>query len=161
MLGFRAYQLASGVTLPTEAKEFLPVLPTFLDLFGWYPVLTAILSIMNIGAVKAISYLGVSMNFCSYCLHLLLRLGEIFEKIYNVYDSQTRPFIHKLCSQRHVSTRKSHHQAIRRTIHKKYEMLVHILGPQKACNIKIGKFVTVGLSWYIRCLFQIVSVFKG
>lgn len=79
-LGFHAYQLTAGVTLPTEGKEFLPVLPACLDPFECYSVLRVILSIVKIGAVKTIPYIGMSMYCCSYCLHLLLKLGDIFDK---------------------------------------------------------------------------------
>jgi len=37
-------------------------------------------------------------------------------------------------------------------------MVAHILGFQKAYNVKIGKFVTTVLFLYIRFLFEIVNI---
>jgi hypothetical protein len=44
---------------------------------------------------------------------------------------QTQLFYSQLCLQRHVSTLKSHHQAIHRTTRQIYQVPAHILGSLK------------------------------
>jgi hypothetical protein len=60
-----------------------------------------------------------------------------------IFQSNTPILFTKLCSQRHVSTGRSHHQVIHRTAPKISQTLVYILGSQTAYS-KIGKLVMAG-----------------